>query len=62
MKNPCEECLVKVVCTNPCDDLIKFSREITKKDPNPTKYLNWLKNYECRPRVIEKGSENGRIQ
>jgi len=56
MKNPCEECLVKVVCTTACDDLCKFSRKVLEKDPNANSYRNWLKNYECRPAVLNLAS------
>jgi len=53
MKNPCEECLVKAVCIIPCENLNKFSGSLSLGRGHVDYYSDWLKNYECRPAVLE---------
>ncbi len=40
MKYPCDECLVDVICTTICYDLIFFSDYIVSNSINP----DWIKN------------------
>lgn len=49
MKNPCEKCLVQPICMSPCENLDNFAKKMGTRNT----YVLWLKNYECRPRVIE---------
>ena len=48
-ENPCKNCVVKAICMIPCDELNDFAREVSTN----TKYDEWLKKYECRPRVLD---------
>lgn len=48
-ENPCKNCLVRVTCIIPCDELNKFARKV----PTYATYNDWLKDYECRPRVLD---------
>lgn len=48
IENPCENCIVKVMCITPCDELNEFAREVLTS----TNYDEWLKKYECRSRVL----------
>jgi hypothetical protein len=50
MKNPCEECLVRPICTTVCKPLIAFSVEVLK-DKGLYKISTWMSKYEVRPRI-----------
>ena len=53
MKNPCETCLVRSVCTSICDEIISYSREVIGQTDFES-ITNWLCKYEMRPRILDK--------
>lgn len=61
MKNPCEECLVKVTCYGTyCKTLQLFVDYLirTKKLKINDSTIEWLENYEVRSRVLESSDLN----
>jgi hypothetical protein len=65
MKNPCENCLVKVMCCSTvCDDLQHYMDKLVdlKKFERENWVPTWIKKYEVRPKVLAFAETMGLIK
>jgi peptide deformylase len=63
MKNPCNECLVKSMCNQNCDELDKCIDEFIETFEKQTSIgiaaEHWLRVIEVRPRILKLWKEHG---
>jgi len=62
MKNPCEDCLVRIMCfAIACDELNIYLQVLANENKiDINNYIPiWIKEYEVRPRVIEYAKKFG---
>lgn len=57
--NPCEECLVKAMCADPCDDLFNYLLN-ESADPEQGYYIGEYIIYELRAGILE--IKNGAVR